>query len=44
MKFLVELIVVEVTAPAMTRPPDPGLYDVPLLTFGDRGPGQPGTG
>ena len=36
-QFLVEMIMVEVTSPAMTRPPNPGLYDVPLLTFGDRG-------
>ncbi|MGO9190489.1 MAG: hypothetical protein ACLP8X_18800, partial [Streptosporangiaceae bacterium] len=43
-QFLVEMIVVEVTAPAMTRPPDPSLYDLPLLTFGNRGSGQPGTG
>jgi predicted DNA-binding protein with PD1-like motif len=35
-QFLVEMIVVEVTAPMLTRPPDPGLYDVPLLTFGNR--------
>lgn len=35
-QFLVEMIVVEVTAPEMTRPPDPDLYDVPLLTFGTR--------
>jgi len=33
-QFLVEMILVEVTAPAMTRPADPGLYDVPRLTFG----------
>jgi predicted DNA-binding protein with PD1-like motif len=39
-QFLVEMIVVEVTAPAMTRPPDPGLYGVPLLTFGNRDPGR----
>jgi hypothetical protein len=35
-----EIIVVEVTAPAMTRAPDHGLYDVSLLTFGDPGTGQ----
>jgi predicted DNA-binding protein with PD1-like motif len=34
-QFLAEIIVVEVTAPVMTRRPDPGLYDVPLLAFGD---------
>jgi predicted DNA-binding protein with PD1-like motif len=40
-QFLVEMIVVEVTAPAMTRPPDPGLYDIPLLVFGNRESGPP---
>jgi predicted DNA-binding protein with PD1-like motif len=33
-QFLVEMIVVEVTAPVLTRPPNPTLYDVPTLTFG----------
>jgi predicted DNA-binding protein with PD1-like motif len=33
-QFLVEMILVEVTEPAMTRPSDPGLYNVPRLTFG----------
>jgi predicted DNA-binding protein with PD1-like motif len=33
-QFLVEMILVEVTAPAMTRPADPGLYNVPRLAFG----------
>jgi predicted DNA-binding protein with PD1-like motif len=33
-QFLVELVVVEVTAPTFTRVKDPGLYDVPLLKFG----------
>ena len=33
-QFLVEMILVEVTAPAMTRPTDPALYDVPRLSFG----------
>ncbi|HEY3952747.1 MAG TPA: DUF296 domain-containing protein [Streptosporangiaceae bacterium] len=33
-QFLVEMVLVEVTAPVMTRPLDPGLYDVPRLTFG----------
>ena len=28
------MILVEVTAPAMTRPADPGLYGVPRLVFG----------
>ena len=40
-QFLVEMILVEVAAPAMTRPPDPGLYDVPLLVFGNREAGPP---
>lgn len=34
-QFIAELIVVEITAPAMTRPRIADLYDVPLLTFGD---------
>jgi hypothetical protein len=29
-----------VTAPAMTRPLDHGMYDVPLLTFGNHQPGH----
>jgi hypothetical protein len=33
-QFLVEMILVEVTSPAMTRPADPALYDVPRLSFG----------
>ncbi|MGW0537659.1 PPC domain-containing DNA-binding protein [Streptomyces sp. NPDC003032] len=33
-QFLSELFVVEVVAPIMTRPRNPALYDVPLLTFG----------
>ena len=32
-QFLVEMIVVEVISPTMTRPKNPTLYDVPLLTF-----------
>jgi predicted DNA-binding protein with PD1-like motif len=32
-QFLVEMILVEVTAPAMTRHADPTLYDVPRLSF-----------
>lgn len=32
-QFLVEMILVEVTSPVMTRPADPGLYDVLRLTF-----------
>ena len=35
-QFLVEMILVEVTAPAMTRPADPALNDVPRLSFGGR--------
>jgi hypothetical protein len=35
------MILVEVTAPVMTRPPDPGLYDVPRLVFGHGGIHQP---
>jgi predicted DNA-binding protein with PD1-like motif len=33
-QFLVEMVVVEVTSPIMTRPTNPSLYDVPTLTFG----------
>ncbi|WP_425833621.1 PPC domain-containing DNA-binding protein [Streptomyces fractus] len=33
-QFLVEMLVVEVTSPIMTRPQNPDLYNVPLLTFG----------
>ena len=33
-QFLVEMVLVEVTAPAITRPRNPHLYDVPQLTFG----------
>jgi predicted DNA-binding protein with PD1-like motif len=33
-QFLVEMLVVEVTSPVMTRPNAPDLYNVPLLTFG----------
>ncbi len=40
-QFLTEMIIIEVTAPEMQRIPDPDLYDVPLLRFGDRDPGQP---
>ncbi|MEY9938579.1 PPC domain-containing DNA-binding protein [Streptacidiphilus sp. MAP5-3] len=32
-QFLSELLITEVAAPAMTRPRNPDLYDVPLLTF-----------
>ncbi|MCX9193849.1 DUF296 domain-containing protein [Carbonactinospora thermoautotrophica] len=34
-QFLTEMIIVEVTAPTMTRPRNPHLYDVPLLAFGN---------
>ncbi|MEU4586583.1 DUF296 domain-containing protein [Kitasatospora aureofaciens] len=33
-QFLSELLIVEVAGPTMTRPRNPHLYDVPLLTFG----------
>jgi predicted DNA-binding protein with PD1-like motif len=33
-QFLVEMVVVEVVSPLMTRPRHPELYDVPLLEFG----------
>ncbi|WP_034088325.1 PPC domain-containing DNA-binding protein [Streptacidiphilus albus] len=33
-QFLSELLITEVAAPTMTRPRNPDLYDVPLLTFG----------
>jgi predicted DNA-binding protein with PD1-like motif len=33
-QFLVEMVVVEITSPTMTRPRNPQLYDVPTLTFG----------
>jgi len=33
-QFLVEMLIIEVAAPAMRRPRNPELYDVPLLTFG----------
>lgn len=34
-QFLVEMILVEVTSPVITRPKDPALFDVPTLTFGN---------
>ena len=37
-QFLVEMIVVEVTSPIITRPLNPSLYDVPTLTFGRSDP------
>lgn len=33
-QFLVEMVLVEVTSPVITRPKNPELHDVPLLTFG----------
>src|SRR4051794_31423350 len=36
-QFLVEMLVVEVIRPTMTRPANPALYNVPLLTFGPPG-------
>lgn len=33
-QFLVEMVVVEVTAPTMRRVRNPEMYNVPLLTFG----------
>lgn len=36
-QFLVEMILVEITAPIMRRPKDPSLYNVPLLVFGNDG-------
>lgn len=41
-QFLAELILVEVTAPAMTRPADPGLHGVPRLTFSLGSTARPG--
>jgi predicted DNA-binding protein with PD1-like motif len=41
-QFLTELLLVEVLAPEMNRPRQPALYDVPLLTFGNAGPAEPG--
>lgn len=34
-QFLTEMLVTEVAAPTMRRVPDPTMYDVPLLQFGD---------
>ncbi len=33
-QFLVEMLLVEITAPTMLRTREPALYDVPLLRFG----------
>jgi predicted DNA-binding protein with PD1-like motif len=32
-QFVIELLVIEVADPGLTRAPDPGLYDIPLLRF-----------
>jgi predicted DNA-binding protein with PD1-like motif len=34
-RFLTEMIVIEITSPVMNRVPDPGLFDVPLLHLED---------
>ncbi|WP_028193420.1 PPC domain-containing DNA-binding protein [Salinispora pacifica] len=34
-QFLTEMLVMEVAAPTMRRVPDPTMYDVPLLKFGN---------
>ncbi|MER5356347.1 PPC domain-containing DNA-binding protein [Kitasatospora sp. NPDC002551] len=36
-QFVTELVIEEWTSPAVTRPRNPDLYDVPLLTFGQKG-------
>jgi predicted DNA-binding protein with PD1-like motif len=36
-QFLTEMLLVEVSSPAMRRERDPDLYDVPLLCFGNAG-------
>jgi predicted DNA-binding protein with PD1-like motif len=36
-QFLVEMLLIEVSSPEMSRPVHSELYDVPLLTFGQRG-------
>ena len=41
-QFLVEMFVVEVKSPGITRPRNADLYDVPLLTFGADDAGHPG--
>jgi predicted DNA-binding protein with PD1-like motif len=35
-QFLTEMLVMEVVAPPITRVPDPNVYDVPLLRFGNQ--------
>jgi predicted DNA-binding protein with PD1-like motif len=42
-QFLTEMLLVEVLDPPMTRPRNPNLYDVPLLTFGTESGPQPGS-
>jgi predicted DNA-binding protein with PD1-like motif len=34
-QFVIELLVIEVVSPAMYRPTDPELYDIPILTLRD---------
>jgi predicted DNA-binding protein with PD1-like motif len=41
-QFLAEMLVHEVLSPAMTRPRNPELYDVPLLTFAAERPSSIG--
>ncbi|MFD4241851.1 PPC domain-containing DNA-binding protein [Streptomyces sp. NPDC058525] len=36
-QFVAELVIEEWTSPAVTRPRNPDLYDVPLLAFGQKG-------
>jgi predicted DNA-binding protein with PD1-like motif len=36
-QFLTEMVIVEITAPALRRVRQPDLYDVPLLQFGPAG-------
>lgn len=35
-QFIAEIVVMEITDPSLTRPRQPNLFDVPLLTFGDQ--------
>lgn len=35
-QFVTEMLIMETVAPTMRRVPDPTLYDVPLLQFGNR--------
>lgn len=36
-QFLTEMLIIEIAGPAMHRVPDPALFDVPLLRFGEVG-------